>query len=53
MLLPDEYDRWLNSSFEDLQAFQARCFPDALIEMTRTADAWNKPRAAAPAAGLL
>lgn len=44
---PDEYDRWLNGRFEDIVAFQERCFPGAVIEMTRTTDAWNKPRVAA------
>lgn len=44
LLMPDEYDRWLNGSFEDLISFQERCYPDALIEMTRTTDPWNKPR---------
>ena len=47
LLMPDEYDRWLNGSFEEAVAFQARCFPDELIEMERTADPWNKPRAVA------
>jgi putative SOS response-associated peptidase YedK len=53
LLMPDDYDRWLNGSFDDLLAFQQRCFPDDLIEMTRTSDAWNKPRAAPAAGGLL
>ena len=55
LLLPAEYDRWLNGTFDDLLAFQQRCFPDDLIEMTRTSDPWNKPRAGAPqpSAGLL
>lgn len=47
LLMPDDYDRWLNGSFDDLLAFQARCFADDLIETTRTSDPWNKPRAAA------
>lgn len=43
LLMPDEYDRWLNGTFEDLLAFQKRCFPNDLIEMTRTSDPWNSP----------
>jgi len=42
LLMPEEYDRWLNGSFDDLLAFQARCFPDDLIEMTRTDDRWQQ-----------
>ncbi|MCW3847356.1 SOS response-associated peptidase [Sphingomonas sp. LB-2] len=42
LLHPDEYDRWLHGSFEDLIAFQERCFPDELIEMTRTSEPWVK-----------
>lgn len=52
LLLPHEYDRWLNGSFDDLIAFQERCFPDDLIEMTRTSDPWNKPRSAPTALTL-
>jgi len=44
LLMPDEYDRWLNGSFDDLLAFQQRCFPDELIEMTRTDELWVKRR---------
>ena len=42
LLHADEYDRWLNGSFDDALAFQARCFPDELIEMNRTAEPWVK-----------
>jgi len=42
LLLPDEYDRWLNGSFDDAVAFQERCFPDDLIEVTRTNEYWDK-----------
>lgn len=52
LLMPDEYDRWLNGSFEDLISFQERRFPEALIEMTRTSDPWNKPRVSATASLL-
>jgi putative SOS response-associated peptidase YedK len=47
LLLPDEYDTWLNGSFEDLLGFQNRCFPDDLIEMERTSDLWVRRRPAA------
>ncbi|TPG21770.1 DUF159 family protein [Sphingomonas koreensis] len=42
LLLPDEYDRWLNGSFDEALAFQARCFPDTLIAVDRTAEPWVK-----------
>jgi putative SOS response-associated peptidase YedK len=48
LLMPDEYDRWLNGSFDDAVAFQERCFPDELIEMVRTNEPWVKRK---PAAG--
>jgi hypothetical protein len=47
LLHADEYDRWLHGSFEDALAFQARCFPDVLIEMTRTDELWVR-RATVP-----
>jgi hypothetical protein len=40
----DEYERRLNGSFEDLLAFQNRCFPDELIEMERTSDLWVRKK---------
>jgi putative SOS response-associated peptidase YedK len=40
LLMPGEYDRWLNGSFDDALAFQERCFPDDLIEMNRTTESW-------------
>ncbi len=42
LLHPDEYDTWLNGSFDDLIALQERCFPDDLVEMERTNDLWVK-----------
>ncbi|NIJ09403.1 putative SOS response-associated peptidase YedK [Sphingomonas vulcanisoli] len=42
LLHPEEYDAWLNGSFDDVLAFQNRCFPDALIEMVRTDEYWDK-----------
>jgi putative SOS response-associated peptidase YedK len=44
LLMPEDYDRWLGGSFEEAVALQNRCFPDALIEMTRTDTLWVKPR---------
>jgi len=45
LLLPDEYDHWLNGDFDSAIAFQERRFPDALIEMTRTDEPWIKREA--------
>jgi len=42
LLHADEYDRWLNGSFDEALAFQDRCFPSELIEMNRTAETWSK-----------
>jgi len=53
LLMPDDHDRWLNGSFDDALAFQARCFSDDLIEMTRTDELWVKRKAAAEPATLL
>lgn len=50
LLQPSEYDRWLNGSFDDTLAFQERCFPDELIDMSRTSEPWTKPRASPGAA---
>jgi putative SOS response-associated peptidase YedK len=48
LLHEDEYDRWLNGSFEDLIGFQERCFPDELIVIDPTTELWRKPKAAPP-----
>jgi len=45
LLHPNEYDTWLNGSFDDLMGFQTRCFPDDLIEMERTTELWKRPKA--------
>ena len=47
LLMPDEYDRWLNGSFDDLLSFQSRCFPDDLMNMQRTAELWSRTSKAA------
>lgn len=47
LLHSSEYDQWLNGSFDDLLAFQKRCFPDDLIEMVRTDELWRKSTAPA------
>lgn len=44
LLKPHEYDTWLNGSFDDLLAFQLRCFPDELIQMERTSELWVRKR---------
>lgn len=53
LLMPHEYDQWLHGSFDDALAFQARRFPDDLIEMTRTNEPWVKRKAATEQAVLL
>lgn len=42
LLDPDEYDTWLNGTFDDALAFQLRCYPDEMIEMTRTDELWSR-----------
>ncbi len=42
LLQPDEYEQWLHGTFDDLVAFQERCYPDELIEMNRTNEPWAK-----------
>ena len=46
LLHPDEYDRWLHGSLDDVIAFRDRCFPDELIEMNRTNELWSRRRPA-------
>lgn len=54
LLYVDDYDRWLRGSFDDAVAFQNRCFPDDLIEMTRPDELWVKRRpVTAPAESLI
>ena len=53
LLMPDEYDRWLYGSFDEVVAFQERSFPDELIEMERTNELWVKRRGAAEPTSLL
>lgn len=52
LLHAEEYDRWLNGSFEDLIGFQERCFPDALIAIDRTNEPWFKRKGAVEAPTL-
>jgi putative SOS response-associated peptidase YedK len=40
LLMPDDYDRWLHGSLDDVIAFQDRRFPNHLIEMERTREPW-------------
>jgi putative SOS response-associated peptidase YedK len=51
LLLPEDYDRWLRGSLEDVVAFQQRSFPDELIEIRRTADLWVARKASAQPKG--
>ncbi|MDO7843563.1 SOS response-associated peptidase [Sphingomonas immobilis] len=46
LLHADEWDQWLHGSYDDALAFQARCFPDALIAMERTDELWVKRKTA-------
>jgi putative SOS response-associated peptidase YedK len=47
LLHPHEYEQWLRGSFEDLLAFQKRCFHDDLIEIQPTRELWVKRKAPA------
>lgn len=42
LLHPHEYDQWLRGGFDEILAFQERCFPDDLIEVDRTSELWVK-----------
>ena len=53
LLMPDEYDQWLQGDFDDALAFQNRCFPDDLITMERTDEPWVKRKAVGNAELLL
>lgn len=44
LLHRNEYDTWLNGSFDDVLGFQKRCFPDDLIEMERTSELWVRKK---------
>jgi len=50
---PGEYDRWLNGDFDEAAAFEERCFPDDLIEMTRTDGLWVKRTSAEASPALM
>lgn len=52
LLHRDEYDQWLHGGFDDILAFQERCFPDDLICIRRTDELWVK-RNAPPVEGAL
>ncbi len=52
-MMPNEYDQWLHGSFDDLMGFQKRCFPDELIERTRTQDPWIRRKTPASEPSLL
>jgi len=44
VLQPDEYDQWLNGSFDHALRFHDRYYPDDPIEMMRTSELWVKRR---------
>lgn len=52
LLHRDDHDRWLHGSFDDILAFQARCFPDDLIVIERTGEPWVKRKGAVEQAAL-
>lgn len=52
LLHADEYDRWLNGTFDDLIGFQERRFPDTLIAIDRTSEPWFKRKGAIEAPTL-
>lgn len=52
LLHRDDHDRWLHGSFDDILAFQARCFPNDLIVMERTGEPWVKRKGAVEQAAL-
>jgi putative SOS response-associated peptidase YedK len=47
LLHSHEYEQWLRGSFEDLLAFQKRCFSDDLIEIQPTNELWVQKKALA------
>lgn len=42
LLQADEWDLWLQGSFDEVCALQARCYPDERIEIERTSEPWAK-----------
>lgn len=53
LLHAEEYDQWLNGSFDEAVRFQQRSFPDHLIAMERTREPWVKRSVASEAAERL
>jgi putative SOS response-associated peptidase YedK len=45
LLLPDEWERWLHGSLDDVRSFQDRTFPAELTEIERTAEPWLRRKA--------
>jgi putative SOS response-associated peptidase YedK len=48
LLMPEDHDRWLHGTIEDVIGFQEQCFPDKLIEIERTSEPWIRRNAPAP-----
>lgn len=53
LLHRDEYDLWLNGSFDDALAFQKRVFPAELMQMEKTSELWVKKKSPEPEGSLL
>jgi putative SOS response-associated peptidase YedK len=49
----DDWDVWLNGTFEQCVGLQKRIFPPELIEMNRTAELWSRTSKAAKAQATL
>lgn len=50
ILHQDDWERWLNGSFDDLLALQERVYPSELIEIARTDELRVKRKSAQPTA---
>lgn len=46
LLRPDEYERWLHGTLDDVVAFQDSCFPDELTTVERTQEPWFRRKSA-------
>lgn len=53
LLHRDDHDRWLHGSFDEIIAFQERCFPDDLIVVDRSSEPWRKTVSPPAQPGLL
>lgn len=53
LLHPDEHERWLRGSFDDILALQHRKYPSDGIEIERTSELWVRKKASADKAPSL